>query len=134
MLLSLEYREAAARLALRHLSLPNFQRPASKVVSVALPQGQPSGHEQPSDQPVGPPEPKPPEQALAPSNAANHSVAELDLHTTCDICMDARKTEAFIPCGHMLACESCALKIIRSTGLCPACSQVVSSTMRVYVT
>ena len=43
------------------------------------------------------------------------------------------KTEAFVPCGHVFACEACAQALIRRTGVCPVCRRTVSSTLRVYV-
>lgn len=52
---------------------------------------------------------------------------------TCDMCMDAPKTHAFVPCGHVFACEGCAQMIIGRTGVCPVCSQSVSGTLRVFL-
>ena len=86
----------------------------------------------------------PPEQMLAdpvhrePSlptehRASNVTEASSFLETLCDLCMDVPKTEAFVPCGHVFACKQCAQKLVSATGVCPVCSQEVSSTLRVYI-
>jgi len=46
----------------------------------------------------------------------------------CVICMDARKTHAFIPCGHRCVCASCAAK----SETCPLCRADFTGIMKIF--
>ncbi|XP_067948753.1 baculoviral IAP repeat-containing protein 7-like [Watersipora subatra] len=48
---------------------------------------------------------------------------------TCKICMDGPVGIAFLPCGHMVCCPSCAPAMLQ----CPLCRQDVRGTVRVYL-
>ena len=141
MLLSESYRAAVARLVQSSCScLSMLQRSASRKVQAGViwhsgqqsGQDEPSDHSQPSDHEQHSDHGQPSD--LDHSDHGPQILADTDLERTCDICMDAKKTEAFVPCGHMLACETCAEAVIKGTGLCPACSRVVSGKFRVYIT
>ncbi|XP_035215076.1 putative inhibitor of apoptosis isoform X2 [Stegodyphus dumicola] len=47
----------------------------------------------------------------------------------CKICMDKEVGVVFLPCGHLLACISCA----PSLKLCPMCRKVIKATVRAYL-
>ena len=143
MLLSESYRAEVARLAQQSLPLSMFQRSAPRQIQVGIishsgqqsGQDEHSGHGRPLDYEQHSDKGRPSD--LDNSLSSKHGpqiLADTDLERTCDICMDAQKTEAFVPCGHMLACETCAEAVIKGTGLCPACSRVVSGKFRVYIT
>ena len=46
----------------------------------------------------------------------------------CKICMDNDVQVTFVPCGHLVVCESCALGM----KLCPICRLEVQETVRTY--
>lgn len=50
----------------------------------------------------------------------------------CIICCMNEKTTAFIPCGHMGFCESCAKKLLKQTKNCAICKKDVTSHLRIY--
>lgn len=54
----------------------------------------------------------------------------------CDICFDAAKTHAFVPCGHVCLCESCATSPNFSSGpgelKCPICRNHSIMLMKIY--
>lgn len=51
----------------------------------------------------------------------------------CVICLMRRRRSAFIPCGHRVSCQRCALQIEREvTPNCPVCRQSVRSSVRIY--
>ena len=50
----------------------------------------------------------------------------------CTICMDKFSDIAFIPCGHKMTCSDCSQKIIKNKGVCPICSQNITSSLKVY--
>ena len=39
----------------------------------------------------------------------------------CVVCMDSKPACAFLPCGHLVACEACAKAISLQNGQCPKC-------------
>jgi hypothetical protein len=52
----------------------------------------------------------------------------------CVVCVDARKDRAMVPCGHVCACEPCAVKLMRVTPKrCPICRDPVLNVMRVFL-
>ena len=50
-----------------------------------------------------------------------------DAQTDCCVCMDARRSIAFIPCGHSV-CGSCDGKLT----LCPVCRTPIADRLRLY--
>ncbi|KAM6298810.1 baculoviral IAP repeat-containing protein 7 [Aegotheles albertisi] len=47
----------------------------------------------------------------------------------CKVCMDRDVSVVFVPCGHLVACEECALNL-RS---CPICRSVIRGTVRTFM-
>lgn len=71
------------------------------------------------------------------SSPSRQSAHETDTDTgtsTCGLCMDAPMESAFIPCGHVFACEACADKIVKSTGSCPVCRRRAHDALKLYHT
>ena len=52
----------------------------------------------------------------------------------CVVCMDADRTHAFIPCGHLCVCKGCVdhFNVVDGNGKCPMCKEVVVSIYRIY--
>ncbi|XP_022964217.1 E3 ubiquitin-protein ligase SPL2-like isoform X1 [Cucurbita moschata] len=51
----------------------------------------------------------------------------------CVICLMRRRRSAFIPCGHLVCCERCAISVERdSAPKCPVCRQQIRSSVRIY--
>jgi hypothetical protein len=51
------------------------------------------------------------------------------VYSECCICMDAEANSAFDPCGHMVACPTCA----SAQSACPLCRGAVSSRIRIFL-
>ncbi|KAL1811340.1 hypothetical protein ACET3Z_021405 [Daucus carota] len=51
----------------------------------------------------------------------------------CVICLMMRRRSAFIPCGHLVCCQRCALSIEREISpKCPVCRQSIRTSVRIY--
>ena len=50
----------------------------------------------------------------------------------CCVCLTARKSVAFQPCGHVVCCIACAARIAAQTGICPTCRAPVASQLVVW--
>lgn len=51
----------------------------------------------------------------------------------CVICLTRRRRSAFIPCGHLVCCQRCALSVERDLApKCPLCRQSIRSSVRIY--
>lgn len=51
----------------------------------------------------------------------------------CIICLMRRKRSAFVPCGHLVCCPTCALTVERdSSPKCPVCRQNIRTSIRIY--
>ncbi|KAI3455622.1 hypothetical protein Pfo_012285 [Paulownia fortunei] len=51
----------------------------------------------------------------------------------CVICLMRRRRSAFIPCGHLVCCQRCALSVEREVSpKCPVCRQSIRSSVRIY--
>ena len=51
----------------------------------------------------------------------------------CIVCLDAKNTHAFVPCGHVCACGPCGERVMASTGLCPYCRGKAMMVMQLYM-
>ncbi|XP_041255097.1 baculoviral IAP repeat-containing protein 7 [Onychostruthus taczanowskii] len=47
----------------------------------------------------------------------------------CKVCMDKDVSVVFVPCGHLVACEECALHL----RLCPICRAVIQGSVRAFM-
>ncbi|GAV82709.1 GIDE domain-containing protein/zf-C3HC4_3 domain-containing protein [Cephalotus follicularis] len=69
-------------------------------------------------------------QSQIPADEEAGDVADGEL---CVICLMRRRLSAFIPCGHLVCCQRCALSIEREgSPKCPVCRQTVRSSIRIY--
>lgn len=50
----------------------------------------------------------------------------------CVICMTEPKSHAFIPCGHLCACELCAFETFGRSGMCPICRQEADLVTQIF--
>eukprot|EP00929_Paragymnodinium_shiwhaense_P096967 TRINITY_DN58742_c0_g1_i1.p1 TRINITY_DN58742_c0_g1~~TRINITY_DN58742_c0_g1_i1.p1 ORF type:complete len:957 (-),score=226.41 TRINITY_DN58742_c0_g1_i1:67-2850(-) len=52
----------------------------------------------------------------------------------CVVCLDQEKTHAFVPCGHLCVCRSCADTLVaqRPHSLCPVCRQVIQKELQIF--
>ncbi|XP_010064037.2 E3 ubiquitin-protein ligase SPL2 [Eucalyptus grandis] len=51
----------------------------------------------------------------------------------CVICLMRRRRSAFVPCGHLVCCQRCALSVEREVSpKCPVCRQTISNSVRIY--
>jgi len=48
----------------------------------------------------------------------------------CIICSDAQRSTAFVPCGHLVVCHSCASRCMEKSGCCPICNQKAGSVQK----
>jgi rubrerythrin len=55
--------------------------------------------------------------------------AEIEPQYECRICMDKPIQSVFLPCGHCMACMSCARAVTR----CPVCSESVVALTPIYL-
>ena len=73
----------------------------------------------------------PPVPAPAAAPAPQPSAAPAPA-TECVICMEADVTHAFIPCGHHIACRTCADAIMGDTACCPLCRAPSTMTVQIF--
>ena len=52
-----------------------------------------------------------------------------DSNQECRICLDKPSCFAFVPCGHICACEDCVKKLPKD---CPICRNEITGTLKVY--
>ncbi|KAH7547082.1 hypothetical protein FEM48_Zijuj01G0269400 [Ziziphus jujuba var. spinosa] len=51
----------------------------------------------------------------------------------CVICLMRRRRSAFVPCGHRVCCQFCAISIVREgSPRCPVCRQEIRNSLRIY--
>lgn len=63
----------------------------------------------------------------------NDEVSNIPDGQLCVICLMRLKRSAFIPCGHLVCCERCAISVERDTApKCPVCRQQIRSSVRIY--
>eukprot|EP00930_Biecheleria_cincta_P064272 TRINITY_DN4982_c2_g1_i1.p1 TRINITY_DN4982_c2_g1~~TRINITY_DN4982_c2_g1_i1.p1 ORF type:complete len:519 (-),score=40.76 TRINITY_DN4982_c2_g1_i1:52-1608(-) len=69
------------------------------------------------------------------SSTPNHDTSEFDEDLMCVVCLDAKKTHAFVPCGHQCVCADCAHGLLpRRSGdaTCPVCRASVSNVIQIF--
>ncbi|NXM22215.1 BIR7B protein, partial [Ploceus nigricollis] len=70
---------------------------------------------------------------LAPVSESQLSTEEqlrrLQEERMCKVCMDKDVSVVFVPCGHLVACEECALNL----RLCPICRAVIQGSVRAFM-
>ncbi|KAL4290694.1 hypothetical protein GQ457_14G007360 [Hibiscus cannabinus] len=74
--------------------------------------------------------------------ASDDSTSQIDLEEEtgdvpdgelCVICLMRRRRSAFIPCGHMVCCQLCAISVERElVPKCPVCRMAIRSSVRIY--
>jgi hypothetical protein len=55
-----------------------------------------------------------------------------NLNEACVVCLDNKKTDIFVPCGHLCVCGPCGENIMKKTRACPLCRSKSSSAIHVY--
>ncbi|KAL9247263.1 hypothetical protein vseg_020712 [Gypsophila vaccaria] len=51
----------------------------------------------------------------------------------CVICLMRRRRAAFVPCGHLVCCQRCALSVERDLApKCPVCRQAIRTSVRIF--
>ncbi|PUZ42577.1 hypothetical protein GQ55_9G593600 [Panicum hallii var. hallii] len=70
------------------------------------------------------------EDAIQEGDSSDEEVGDGQL---CVVCLRRRRKAAFIPCGHLVCCCNCALRMEREAEpLCPMCRQDIRYMMRIY--
>ena len=64
---------------------------------------------------------------------AEENVPEDDASLLCKICLTKRVTTVLIPCGHALACNSCAMRAMSRDARCPSCRAGVARVQRLFL-
>jgi len=59
----------------------------------------------------------------------NESMVKCRDSMRCQICADADVDTAFVPCGHVVCCGSCAPRL----DLCPLCKLVITHRLKVFL-
>ncbi|KAK2990157.1 hypothetical protein RJ640_008421 [Escallonia rubra] len=78
------------------------------------------------------------QQNVAASNEAEAQAAAEETGNVpdgelCVICLMRRRRSAFIPCGHLVCCQRCALSVERdSAPKCPVRRQEIQTSARIY--
>jgi hypothetical protein len=62
--------------------------------------------------------------------SATRKASDLRVDYSCIICLSNPKNVAFVPCGHVTCCETCALNIISQGGKCLRCKKSVDSILK----
>ena len=52
-----------------------------------------------------------------------------DASDLCVVCIERQPEIEFLPCGHVVACKVCALKIVRKSNECPMCRASLSASL-----
>ena len=63
-------------------------------------------------------------------HSATRKSSDLRIDYSCVICSVNPKNAAFVPCGHVTCCESCALNIASQGGRCFMCNKPVESALK----
>jgi hypothetical protein len=62
----------------------------------------------------------------------NEQVQQKKSVEECVVCWSAKKTHAFVPCGHQCVCDKCAKTIQRGNSKCPLCQAVSERIIKIY--
>jgi baculoviral IAP repeat-containing protein 7/8 len=65
---------------------------------------------------------------LNPSQISISDAENKNNHRLCKICYEAESNIAFVPCGHVIACISCAAMVNK----CPYCNQKYETIQKLY--
>ncbi|XP_048270250.1 baculoviral IAP repeat-containing protein 2-like [Bombus terrestris] len=57
---------------------------------------------------------------------------ELEDQITCKICAVSPSTQAFLPCGHLCCCYTCAKSYLESNFRCPVCRTPISQSVKIF--
>ncbi|XP_073018237.1 E3 ubiquitin-protein ligase SPL2-like isoform X2 [Primulina eburnea] len=72
-------------------------------------------------------------EVSSPVAVAEEESADVPDGELCVICLTRRRHSAFIPCGHLVCCQRCALSVERELSpQCPVCRQSIRSSVRIY--
>ncbi|XP_073296663.1 E3 ubiquitin-protein ligase SPL2-like isoform X1 [Primulina huaijiensis] len=72
-------------------------------------------------------------EVSSPVAVAEEESADVPDGELCVICLTRRRHSAFIPCGHLVCCQRCALSVEREVSpKCPVCRQSIQSSVRIY--
>uniref|UniRef100_A0A182QKG6 RING-type domain-containing protein n=1 Tax=Anopheles farauti TaxID=69004 RepID=A0A182QKG6_9DIPT len=52
---------------------------------------------------------------------------------SCIICEDNDRAVAFVPCGHLCVCKTCAAHIIYNNPVCPLCRTYIEKKLQIYI-
>ncbi|KAL3511618.1 hypothetical protein ACH5RR_024335 [Cinchona calisaya] len=79
------------------------------------------------------------QQSPSPNNDVNYQgpvddeIGDVPDGELCVICLMRRRRSAFVPCGHLVCCQSCASSVKRGLSpKCPVCRQAIRDLMRIY--
>ncbi|XVF86901.1 hypothetical protein PTKIN_Ptkin18bG0078100 [Pterospermum kingtungense] len=65
--------------------------------------------------------------------AADEESGDVPDGELCVICLMRRRRSAFIPCGHLVCCQRCAVSVEREVlPKCPVCRMPIRSSVRIY--
>ncbi|XP_031118477.1 E3 ubiquitin-protein ligase SPL2-like [Ipomoea triloba] len=65
--------------------------------------------------------------------ATDEDIGDIPDGQLCVICLTRRRRSAFVPCGHLVCCQRCALSVARDLSpKCPLCRQTIHSSVRIY--
>ncbi|KAG5248766.1 hypothetical protein OIU76_004546 [Salix suchowensis] len=66
-------------------------------------------------------------------NDDNEEAGDVPEGQLCVICLMRRRRSAFVPCGHLACCHTCAISVEREVSpKCPLCRQAVRSSIRIF--
>ncbi|GMQ08160.1 hypothetical protein CsSME_00052014 [Camellia sinensis var. sinensis] len=75
----------------------------------------------------------PPDTDDADPQIATEETGDIPDGALCVICLMRRRRSAFVPCGHLVCCQRCALSVERDLApKCPVCRQTIRSSVRIY--
>ncbi len=61
-------------------------------------------------------------------NSVSKTPEPADNENECIICFDAKSDSYFIPCGHLICCQECSLRV----EICPKCRSLIKEKRKVY--
>lgn len=70
----------------------------------------------------------PPQEPLPSSSQPTAPPLENDDETACKICFENQRNATFVPCGHVVACYTCAL----SVDSCPMCRHAITTIVKLF--